>query len=44
MDLTAKIAAQRKLSEARNESFKPYDIDLDAITDYLLGGEEDEQD
>lgn len=44
LDLKAKIKAQEKLSRTLDEEFAPLDIDFDAITDYLTGDDDDEQD
>lgn len=43
LDLKAKIKAQEKLSKTLDEKFAPLDIDFDAITDYLTGDDNDEQ-
>jgi len=40
MDITSLIAAHKKLSEAREESFEPYDIDMNEIAEYLLGDDD----
>ena len=40
MDITSLIAAHKKLAEAREESFEPYDIDMNEIAEYLLGDDD----
>lgn len=42
-DLSAKMKIQEELSKKLGKEFAPLEIDFDGLTEYLTGGEEDEQ-